>query len=335
MTTEAQIQANIENAKHSTGPRTLRGKENSKYNALKHGLLSHVVVLPGRENDESQEEYDDLVNSLRDDLRPCGAMQEYLVTKIAADMWILRRRYRAEAGAAKYTGNTAGRELRSRRQKEMQEALSRVMNPVRYTRDWQSDHDDIGNVTDVRAEGAAELRMWADGVQWILTFLEDLANLVKSSNEIPADDWQLLLGLYAHNTSPLGAWCRPQAVTPPKSPFDREMPSFARDRPSSRTLSAPQVHHLQALLKAEIKALETQLAGMKEEEDALTTTRSETGGLPDDAFLDRILRYEKTVSNDMYRALKELRALQKDQRPEPVSTDGEADTDDSDALRNW
>ncbi len=40
MSTAAQQQANKENAKHSTGPRTDEGKQRTSQNALKHGLYA-------------------------------------------------------------------------------------------------------------------------------------------------------------------------------------------------------------------------------------------------------------------------------------------------------
>ena len=48
MPTQAQIRANRENAKKSTGPRTPEGKANSSKNALKHGLLAEDAVIPRR-----------------------------------------------------------------------------------------------------------------------------------------------------------------------------------------------------------------------------------------------------------------------------------------------
>ena len=44
MTTEKQIAANRENAKKSTGPRTLDGKRKSRRNAVRHGLTAETVI---------------------------------------------------------------------------------------------------------------------------------------------------------------------------------------------------------------------------------------------------------------------------------------------------
>jgi hypothetical protein len=43
---EARIQANRENAKKSTGPRTPEGKQRSSLNATRHGILAQVILLP-------------------------------------------------------------------------------------------------------------------------------------------------------------------------------------------------------------------------------------------------------------------------------------------------
>ena len=52
MTSQKQIQANRRNAKKSSGPRTAGGKSITKLNALKHGLLTEQVVIPGEDFDE-------------------------------------------------------------------------------------------------------------------------------------------------------------------------------------------------------------------------------------------------------------------------------------------
>ena len=54
MTTEAQINANRQNAKKSTGPKTAKGKAKVARNAIKHGLCSLEAVIRG----EEQEEYE-------------------------------------------------------------------------------------------------------------------------------------------------------------------------------------------------------------------------------------------------------------------------------------
>jgi hypothetical protein len=87
MSTEAQIRANRENAKKSTGPRTARGKEVVSQNALKHGLCSKKNVI----RTESQEEFDMFCDEMIADLEPSGGMEFMLADRIVALSWRLRR----------------------------------------------------------------------------------------------------------------------------------------------------------------------------------------------------------------------------------------------------
>jgi hypothetical protein len=87
MASEAQIQANQENAKHSTGPRSPGGKQRVALNALKHGLTGKQVVL----YNEKPEDFDAFRGSLWEDLDAQGMLEGVLVDKIVADAWRLRR----------------------------------------------------------------------------------------------------------------------------------------------------------------------------------------------------------------------------------------------------
>ena len=93
-----KLQANRENALQSTGPRTPEGKQKVRWNALQHGLLAQEVVIPTGPGQEDDAEFEHLLVALRDDLQPCGALEEILVEKIAVCYWRLRRVLRAENG---------------------------------------------------------------------------------------------------------------------------------------------------------------------------------------------------------------------------------------------
>ena len=55
MTTSAQIRRNQQNAKHSTGPRTIDGKNRSRFNAVKHACTAKLVLLPAEKPAEFNE----------------------------------------------------------------------------------------------------------------------------------------------------------------------------------------------------------------------------------------------------------------------------------------
>jgi hypothetical protein len=92
--TEAQINANRENAKKSTGPRTAEGKAASSRNRLLHGLRANKHILL----DEDSEEFLLLVHDHLDRFRPVGPAEEKLVLRVANDQWRLDRAFPFEAG---------------------------------------------------------------------------------------------------------------------------------------------------------------------------------------------------------------------------------------------
>ena len=75
-----------------SGPRTKEGKAKSRQNALKHGIFSDIVVLEG----ESRAEFDSLLLGLRNDIQPEGTLEAFLVEKLAAIIWRLRRQMIAD-----------------------------------------------------------------------------------------------------------------------------------------------------------------------------------------------------------------------------------------------
>ena len=92
--TEAQTNANRENAQKSTGPKSAEGKDASSRNGLKHGLCANKHILPG----EDPEDFLFRLQDLLDRFRPVGPGEEALVLRIAAGQWRLDRAFPMEAG---------------------------------------------------------------------------------------------------------------------------------------------------------------------------------------------------------------------------------------------
>jgi hypothetical protein len=87
MSTINQIEANRQNAKKSTGPRSKAGKAKVSLNALKHGLLAKTARLP----DEDEETFRIFADDLLTDLQPVGAVESLLAEEIINLAWRLRR----------------------------------------------------------------------------------------------------------------------------------------------------------------------------------------------------------------------------------------------------
>lgn len=83
---QKQLEANRENAKLG-GVKTEEGKAVSKYNALKHGILSKEVLLEG----EDEKTLIEVGKKLRAELEPQTELELVLVDRITANVWRLRR----------------------------------------------------------------------------------------------------------------------------------------------------------------------------------------------------------------------------------------------------
>ncbi len=95
MATEAQIKANQENAKKSTGPATEGGKKISSMNAMTHGIFSTIPLLPG----ENLEQFKLLEEVIIKAYQPTDAMECLLVQRVY--LTCMRQIRLREAEAAK------------------------------------------------------------------------------------------------------------------------------------------------------------------------------------------------------------------------------------------
>lgn len=102
-TTQKQIDANRENAKKG-GVKTDEGKAVSKYNALKHGLLSQQILFEGEDADELLA----FEKRLRAELSPSSEIELLLVDKIASSFWRLKRALSFEKDDVIFTSDFDG-----------------------------------------------------------------------------------------------------------------------------------------------------------------------------------------------------------------------------------
>ena len=89
----AKLAANRANAQKSTGPRTAEGKENSKRNAVKHGLSAKELIIKQGEHEEFQLFHDSLLESAC----PADPVQWILFNELVRAAWNLRRINQLEA----------------------------------------------------------------------------------------------------------------------------------------------------------------------------------------------------------------------------------------------
>jgi len=94
----AKLAANRRNGQKSKGPKTEEGKSRSRWNALKHGVLSQRLVVL---KDDDSQTYTLLLENLRRDLSSDNALEEILIEKIAMAYWRLHVAYGYEAEFAR------------------------------------------------------------------------------------------------------------------------------------------------------------------------------------------------------------------------------------------
>jgi len=97
MTTEAQINANRQNAQHSTGPKTPGGKARAALNALDHGLRARIIIEDTHAiTGERAAPFAALLADLVAQIAPVGVLESHCVETIALSIWRLRLVIRKE-----------------------------------------------------------------------------------------------------------------------------------------------------------------------------------------------------------------------------------------------
>src|SRR5580700_189404 len=94
MTSFRQIKANRCNARKSTGPVTQEGKQQSRCNAVRHGLTAETVISAL----EDAEDYKAFEAAIIADYDAQSAVERELVLRLASLLWRLRRATTIETG---------------------------------------------------------------------------------------------------------------------------------------------------------------------------------------------------------------------------------------------
>src|ERR1700722_4543372 len=87
MSTPSRVEINRANSQHSTGPKTIAGKNRSSLNALRHGLTGQIVVMPT----EDLRAYQLHPESFTDEYHPQTPTEAHLVQALADTSWRLNR----------------------------------------------------------------------------------------------------------------------------------------------------------------------------------------------------------------------------------------------------
>ena len=128
MATPAQIHANRLNARRSTGPKSVEGKEAARRNSLKHGLTGGGVVIPGEDEGEVVLREAAFREQLVDEGDALGGA---LVRQMAIASIRVERAFRCETGLAAERMRKAGELFDDERLTRVQSILGEIeLDPV-------------------------------------------------------------------------------------------------------------------------------------------------------------------------------------------------------------
>ncbi|MFC1765591.1 hypothetical protein ACFL6U_26395 [Planctomycetota bacterium] len=178
-TSQKQLNANQKNAKKG-GVKTDEGKAISKFNALKHGLLSREIVITAGDGAENPEEFEALSKGMHDQLKPLGTMEEMLVEKIVAAYWRLRRACRYEAGIVQQdmdsTADTFYAETNWKSEKlhktdeQIDKAIEEEKGRIAY---WQKDKRELSQMHETD-QSLEEIYDWEENWEELGQKIDDL-----------------------------------------------------------------------------------------------------------------------------------------------------------------
>ena len=98
--TEKQLAANRSNGSQSQGPVTAEGKERSGAANLRHGFYARAHEAALLNLGEDPAHFEELLEGLRQEFTPAGALQEKLVSRLARVLWLMDRCDRSQEGSA-------------------------------------------------------------------------------------------------------------------------------------------------------------------------------------------------------------------------------------------
>ena len=274
----------------ATGPRTAQGKERSKRNALKHGIFSQAALL----KDESRAEYDALLNDLRENLQPEGALEEALVEKLALGTWRLRRLIIAETA-------------------EIQNAIGFLAWGAEQR---QADRSNNISEYNIRYEGGLIRQITnAQALDTCLDLLKELGDRIEDDGFAPESDAQTLTKLYGEPSpekwqktlfDSYRAWSR----TAECSEKERQQHGYATPEKCKENFLEE--------LDGEIKRLERYKktrASMEAEKTKVEALRQHVPLTPQ---FHNLLRYEASLERNFDRTLSQLERLQRMRLGQPV-----------------
>lgn len=312
MATPKQLTANRSNSAKSTGPTTLRGKRTVARNALRHGLLSTLRVLPFVEQEQDWENH---YCRLHLELAPVGYLEETLVQRVALLTWRLARIARYENTSAAAGVDQAEVEL------DMVHALKNRPDLDLAVWEMGPSAPPPPSILAQTAATVANERALCNNIERLLN------NSDTEDSPIPGADaaWMLdelseAIGVRYWNTPDGKAEITLPGVNPGQGPERRQWTASQLRQClhalcDYKKLSIDRV--MQYLAQRARKRMEFALSQAEQLRTDLSRRR-ELHVLPNADARERVIRYEAHTERSLYRALHELERRQAQRHGAPV-----------------
>ena len=306
-----QAESNRRNCRKSTGPRTRAGKAASRMNAVKHGILSGMVVVRGLRIQEHEEEYEALRKRCFECLAPVGQVEEILVERIVMTQWRLRRGVLAETGEIALSVDGGLR----RREDRQPLPLGVFGNPLQ--------------------DAAVQMEKTTQGLEYLTAVLRSVRRNVERDGELTEATCESVRKWFMNHPNAIARQLEEfrermaTDVSAAKASADTSAVAGAlADTSADGTADAEGLseeemkeNHQRGMLMFIDEKLEeyAKLSEQREErEDKDEWARQAADVLPSAKVLDKILRYEGALERQMYRALLQLERLQRRREGEDV-----------------
>jgi hypothetical protein len=276
------------------GPRTPKGKENSKHNALRHGIFSSVTVLAG----ESSDEYESLLEGLSDALQPDNTLETLLVEKLATLSWRHRRMLQAEVAEIQQ-----GSEFLEWDQK-MRYSHEAEMTKRRIPRVFKTHVDRPCLIPEIQNPEVLE---------HCLKLLLDLQKEITSRGFSKDRDGSILAAIYGSSEGLHGTLLRSYSVYRATA----SAPEEERQRNGYATPEACK-NRILSEIAVEIQRLRDFRQEQAEKESERTKLEILRRKIPESAKLDRLLRYETSLERSFDRTLTQLERAQRVRKGQPL-----------------
>ena len=277
------------------------------HNATEHGILAREVVITAGDGEESQEEFDALIEDLENGYQPVGAIEESLVQVIATALWRKARVLRAENGEIRRQLDTSAgdRALRNSDKGNFalasQEMGSRLYNPENQT-DQKISTMERWTAAQVAQSNARESQ---SGLEYLTALLRGAKSEIQRDGYISENLRKKIFSIaclwdYGFASVCLNATPRRAGIKDPTS--------------KTETSNADVV----VIIEDRLERLGALKEYVFEREKLAEDAEARSFNLPSANATDKLLRYEAHLERQLYRAMDQLERLQRRRKGENV-----------------